>query len=77
MSPRLFADYLNGGGGSDELLGLGGPDELLGGTGNDMLQGGAGFDMLDGGRGVDTPIDAGEAENRNRKLTAKRSFCAP
>ena len=68
MSPRLFADYLNGGGGSDELLGLGGPDELLGGTGNDML---------DGGGGVDTPIDAGEAENRNRKLTAKRSFCAP
>jgi Ca2+-binding RTX toxin-like protein len=51
------ADYLDGGGGDDEIHGFGSPDaqadELLGGDGRDVLYGGAGLDFVYGEQGDD------------------------
>ena len=51
------ADYLDGGGGDDEIHGFGSPDaqadELLGGDGRDVLYGGTGMDFVYGEQGDD------------------------
>ena len=70
------ADYLDGGGGDDELHGFGSPDaqadELLGGDGRDVLHGEAGTDfiygeqgddVLHGGDGGDILLVGGEGED--------------
>jgi Ca2+-binding RTX toxin-like protein len=67
------ADYLDGGGGDDEIHGFGSPDaqadELLGGDGRDVLYGGTGMDfvhgeqdddVLYGGDGADILLVGGE-----------------
>lgn len=70
------ADYLDGGGGDDEIHGFGSPDaqadELLGGDGRDVLHGGTGMDfvygeqgddVLHGGDGGDILLVGGEGED--------------
>jgi hypothetical protein len=58
-----YDDYMDGGGGSDDLWGLKGKNTLIGGTGNDVLHGvdygnqmipGAGQDTVYGSMGNDT-----------------------
>lgn len=46
-------DYVDGGGGDDDLIGSFGNDHILGGSGADFLGGTAGDDVLEGGEGND------------------------
>jgi Ca2+-binding RTX toxin-like protein len=50
----LQDDWVQGGGGNDDLSGGAGNDKLEGGGGNDVLRGGLGNDLLYGGGGSDT-----------------------
>ncbi|MDH5822291.1 cadherin domain-containing protein [Luteimonas sp. RD2P54] len=61
-------DKLAGGEGNDILEGGDGVDQLAGEGGNDQLRGGAGSDsyLFDPSSGIDTIVDAGYEEDRNK-----------
>ena len=52
-------DNIKGGGGRDTLLGNGGNDKILGGGGNDFINGGGGNDRMVGNKGNDTFVFTG------------------